>query len=124
MNHRPERVANLIREELSKLIVRELEFGGALVTLTTVEVNAKMELAKVGVTVFPSGQAKEVLRTLKRAQGELQYKMVRILNIRPMPRIDFFVDHGPENAARVEKALLENPPGEEEGEIEKEEKDS
>ncbi len=109
MKFRPERISNLIREELSKLIVRELEFGGALVTLTDVEVNKKMEYAKVGVTVFPSSSADEVIAELKKQQGELQYKLLRILNIRPMPRIDFFIDHGPENAARIEKALLEDP---------------
>jgi ribosome-binding factor A len=115
MNHRPERVASLIREELSLLIVRELEFPDTLVTLTDVEVNKKLELAKVGVTVFPSEKADETMAVLKRSQGQLQRLLNHKLNIRPMPRIDFFPDHGPENAARVEKKLLDHPAPEDEG---------
>lgn len=107
MNHRPERVASLIREELALIIARELEFP-ALVTLTEVEVNKKLETAKVGVTVYPSEQDEECLAVLKRAQGEMQHLLNRKLNIKPMPRIDFFLDHGPENAARVEKKLMED----------------
>ena len=109
MKHRPERVGKLIREELSALIARELEFPGALVTLTDVEVNKKLEIAKVGVTVFPSEKADECLAVLKRSQGQLQHGLNHKLNIRPMPRIHFFPDHGPENAARVEKKLLDDP---------------
>jgi ribosome-binding factor A len=117
MNHRPERVAKLIREKLSTTIAREVEFPmGTLVTLTEVEVNKKMEIAKIGVSVIPSNKAEEVLRILHKAQGDLQYLLVRILNIKPMPRIHFAIDYGPANAAHIEKTLIDNPlpPAEEE----------
>lgn len=106
MNHRPERVGSLIREELAKLIARELEFSGALVTLTEVEIDKKLDTAKVGVTVFPSEHGEEALKVLRGVQNELQWQLLRKINIKPMPQIHFFLDHGPENAARIEKALL------------------
>jgi ribosome-binding factor A len=111
MNHRPERVGKLMREELSKLVTREIEFpSGTLVTLTTAEVNKKMEIAKIGVSVIPSKNADEALRILHKNQGDLQYLLVRKMNIKPMPRIHFFIDYGPDNAAKIEKTLLDNPP--------------
>lgn len=116
MNHRPERVSSLIREELSKLIERELEFPDMLVTLTDVNIDKKLEGAKVGVTVFPSEKSAEAMKILADAQGEMQYKLNRILNIKPMPRIHFFADYGPENAARVEKKLLDEIEKERRGE--------
>jgi|SRR3989338_4729019 len=106
MNYRPLRVANLIREELGMMIARELEFPGALVTITDIDVNKKLEIAHVRVSVIPSEKAAESLKTLQAARGELQYKLVRKLNIKPMPQLHFSIDHGPENAAAVEKALL------------------
>jgi ribosome-binding factor A len=110
MNHRPERVGKLIREKLSQVIAREIEFpSGVLVTLTEVEVNKKMEIAKIGMSVIPSDRSDEALGILQRAQGDLQYLLVRILNIKPMPHIHFFIDYGPENAAKIEKKLLANP---------------
>lgn len=107
MNHRPERVQSLIQEELSKIIVREVEFPeGALATITSVEVEKKLEWAKVFVSVIPSASAEFALEVLERSAWKLQHLLMKKINIKPMPRIRFELDRGPENAARVERALL------------------
>jgi ribosome-binding factor A len=95
-----------MREELAKLIERELEFPNALVTITEVDVNKKLDYADVKVSVIPSQFAPEALEKLVRAQGHLQHLLLTKINIKPMPRIAFSLDRGPENAAQVEKALL------------------
>jgi ribosome-binding factor A len=116
--HRTERVNKLIREQLSKIIVKELEFPDVLVTLTQVETDKKMEHAKVGVSVVPafakatagertSAEAK-VMRELERKTGWMQLLLFVKINIRPMPMIAFKVDRGYENAAEVERALLKD----------------
>lgn len=103
--YRSERVGKLFREELSKIIERELEFNG-LVTVTEVDVDKKMDRARVLVSVIPPSGEADALRTLANAAGRLQHLLVRKVNIKPMPRIYFEIDKGPENAAAVEKALL------------------
>ena len=107
MNYRPLRVGNLIRDELSLLILRELEFPNTIVTILDVNVDKKMGLARVGVSVVPSERAMTALKTLNDARGSLQHALLRKINIKPMPELRFEIDHGPENAARVEKALIE-----------------
>ncbi len=107
MNYRPLRVANLIRDELTKLILREVEFEGALVTVTEVNIDKKLEAAVVRVSVLPSPKAADALKTLQSRTGALQHLLSRKLNIKPMPRIRFELDHGPEKAAGVEKILLD-----------------
>jgi ribosome-binding factor A len=107
MNFRSERVSKLIREELAKMIVRELEFPGALVTITEVEVDKKLEHAKVEVSVIPSSFGKGALEQLVENAGRFQHLLLKKINIKPMPRISFALDHGPENAATVEKLLLD-----------------
>jgi ribosome-binding factor A len=108
MNHRPDRVASLIQEELSQLLLREVEFPGALVTISAVEVTKKLDLARVEVSVLPHEKEVEVMKALAAAQRELQFKLGRKLNIKPMPHLLFEVDHGGENAAAVERRLLED----------------
>ncbi len=105
MKFRSERVGKLIREELSNIIVRELEFGGALVTITSVDVDAKLDHASVRVSVIPSEAAARALAILNSATGRLQHLLWKKINIKPMPQISFVVDHGLENAAAVEKTL-------------------
>ena len=107
MNYRNLRVANLIRDELSAIILRELEFPGALVTLTDVKIDKKLELATIKASVLPAQKEKEALQTLANEQGRLQHLLSRKLNIKPMPRIRFELDPGPAKAANIEKILLD-----------------
>ena len=106
MNFRPARVSKLIKEELAKIILRELEFGDALVTITDVMVDKNLEHARVDVSTVPSEKAVTALRSLNAAVGHLQHLLMKKINIKPMPRISFEIDHGPENAATVEKIML------------------
>ena len=89
------------------MLLRELEFPGALVTISAVEVTKKLDLARVEVAVLPAEQGERVLKSLIAAQRELQFKLGRKLNIKPMPSLKFEIDHGVENAAAVEKRLME-----------------
>lgn len=104
---RAQRVSKLIREQLAGIVAREFDFGGALATITDVEIDKKLEHAKVKVSVIPSGRATAVIRQLDERAGQLQHLLVKKINIRPMPRIAFALDHGYENAAQVEKRLIE-----------------
>ncbi len=108
MNFRPQRVSNLIREELSLIIVREVEFApGKLITITDVEIDKKLDIARVKVSVLPAEYAPQALTILAKAAGDLQWKTLKKINIRPMPRLIFEIDRGLENAANVEKLLLD-----------------
>jgi len=114
MNFRPVRVAQLIRDYLSEIVAREVEFPGALVTITEVEVGKKLDAAKVLVSVYPAASAEISMKTLEGARHALQFQLGRKLNIKPMPELNFELDTGPENAAKVEKALLEADMGSDE----------
>lgn len=108
MNFRDQRMAQLIRDELSHLILKEVEFEeGALVTVTDVEVTKKLDYAKVMISIIPSNLADKAIRTLDEKRGLLQHELNHKLNLKPMPHIRFEIDHGPENAAQVEKVFLE-----------------
>ena len=121
MNFRNLRVGKLIREEISKIILRELEFPGTLITVTNVLVDEKLNTAKIQVSILPASPKssaagvptteKKTLKILRANQGKLQRLLSYKLNIKPMPRIQFESDPGPQNAAQVEKILLENKNG-------------
>lgn len=102
---RSERVGSVIQEELSKMIVRDVELPGSLVTIVEVVVEKKLDFARVHVSVIPASQEAMALRKLNMKIGEFQHALNRKMNIRPMPLISFIIDRGNENAARVEKLL-------------------
>ena len=107
MKHRVERVNNLIQEELSKIIVKELEFP-ALVTITEVETSKDLLRALVRFSVLPSEKSEEIFKILNKNLRHLQYLLIKKINIKPMPQISFEIDRGLEKAAEVEKILLKD----------------
>ena len=113
---RHQRVESLIRENLDKLILKELEFPGALVTVTSVDIQKDLDYALINISVIPGGKSAEVLKILEKNRRNLHHILLRKINIRPMPELRFKIDTGLEKAAEVEKALLNIE------EIEKEEK--
>ena len=108
MKYRPQRLVKVFEEELSKIIAKELEFSGALPTITSVEFSDKLEHANIGFSVFPSEKAEEVLKILNENKFKLRKILGKKVMIRIMPQLDFKIDHGTENAARVEKLLMKN----------------
>ncbi|MBI5220633.1 MAG: ribosome-binding factor A [Candidatus Liptonbacteria bacterium] len=107
MNFRPQRLSKLFREHLSLIITREMEFPGAVVTITGLEIDKKIEHAKVLISVWPSDAAAGAIRTLIRAAGHLRYLLMKKIQIKPMPQLRFELDAGTDNADRVERAFLE-----------------
>jgi len=105
---RYERVKSLIHEKLSQLVFKEIEIPGAIITITSVDVSKKLDRAIASVAVLPPEKAENVLKVLNAQAPMLQHKLLKIINIKPMPRIMFERDMGGENAARVEKILLED----------------
>ena len=111
------RVSELIQQELGKLILRDVELNGGIMTITNVDVTDKLDYARVKVSVIPASKEKEALGLLQDGAGRLQHNLLRIINIKPMPYLQFEIDKGQEAAAKMEKVFIE---GEESGEIEKE----
>lgn len=107
MHHRVERVNNLIKEELGYLLEREVEFPEALVTVMEVACSRKMERAAVHLSVLPVHKSEAMLKIAREHQARLQFLLLRKMNIRPMPRINFEIDRGADAAARIEKIFIE-----------------
>lgn len=90
MNYRNLRVAELIQRELGKIILREVEFGaGILVTITGVEIQKNMSSAKIILAVMPSAAAPSALALLSEKNFFLYRLLMKKINIKPMPRIEF-----------------------------------
>ena len=95
MNFRSLRVKNLIQTELSKIFTKDIEFG-AFVTIADIEVDSKLEEAIIKVSVIPEEKGKEVFDLLERERKALQFKLLRKMNIKPMPRLKFGLIRGEE----------------------------
>ena len=83
------KIASLIQHELGEMLPREFNFDGALVTIVDVEVGEKMEEAFVKLSILPLHRGPEMFTIIDSRKRELQGKLLRKMNIKPMPRLVF-----------------------------------
>ncbi|MBI2591157.1 MAG: ribosome-binding factor A [Candidatus Brennerbacteria bacterium] len=108
MNYRNLRVAKLIKEELSEILMKELEFENALITINEVNVYKDLLNAKVRLGVLPVDKAPNALKIIAKQAGFLRKLLLKKINIKPMPYLSFEIDRGAEAAADFDKAFLKS----------------
>jgi ribosome-binding factor A len=109
---RLERVNQLIKEEISTLLQRELKDPRlGFVTVTEVETSKDLRVAKVFVSVLgDERQWAGSLAALGSARGFVRNWLRQHLDLRVTPEIDFRPDRSMEHAARIQ-ALLKRVQG-------------
>ena len=104
---RPEKIAELIREEVSQIVGYELEDPRVLsVTVTDVRVTDNLRDARV--FVLAEGTEEErvaALKALQKAAPYVRRQLGIVLNLRYTPEIHFLRDTVEESATRVEALL-------------------
>ncbi len=106
MTRRIQRVSQLIKKELSQLLLKEVDFPeGVLVTITRVETSANLFQAKVYISVMPEEKLSKVLQILDKLIYFLQQRLNKRLKMRPIPRIIFMEERATAEAGRVEELL-------------------
>lgn len=108
MKYRQERLTKVFEEELSSIIEKELEFPDSLVTITRIDFTSKLDRATIGFSIYPSEKAEDALKTLNKNKLELRKLLSKKVTMKTMPQLEFEIDHGSENAARVEKLIMED----------------
>lgn len=106
---RLDRVNQLIKEEISLLLQRELKDPRlGFVTVTEVETTRDLRSAKVFVSVLgdPTQWAAS-LAALRSARGFVRNWLRQHLDLRVAPELDFRADHSMEHAARIQSLLKE-----------------
>lgn len=105
-NDRVPQINELIKRELSQIILKEIEFPkGVLVTVTRVETSANLIQAKIYVSVIPANQLLKVLQILNKKVFYLQQLINKRLRMRPIPKIKFIEEKETKKAEKVEKLL-------------------
>ncbi|MCK4473759.1 30S ribosome-binding factor RbfA [Candidatus Parcubacteria bacterium] len=106
MSERIRKVNELIKRELSQIILREIDFSkGVLVTITRVEASPNLIQAKVYISALPEDQLTNVFHILKQRVYNIQQLLNKRLKMRPMPKIEIMEEKETKQAGRIEEIL-------------------
>jgi ribosome-binding factor A len=106
--HRPDRVADQIRQELSVLLSRgEVHDPGiGFITLTRVQVTADLQLARVYYTTMGDEQGrKDTAKALQRATPFFRRQVGGRLQLRRVPELEFRFDESVAHQDRIEQII-------------------
>ena len=104
---RAEKLNNLLREQISNILDRDVEFPeGALITVTRVHRSQDGLYATVFFTVL-NGSVDAALETVKKNLYAVQQSLNKIMRIRPVPKIRFVADEDEMRRESVERSLAE-----------------
>lgn len=105
MSDRLKKLNDLLRDEVGKILKKELELNGVLVTVVRAEISPTLEHATIWVSAFPESRGEQALREINRNIYSLQQMLNKRLIMRPVPKIRFEIDNTEKEAARIEELI-------------------
>lgn len=106
---RSDRVGELIREEVSKMIMREIKDPRiGFVTLTHIELSDDLRNAKIFVSIMGNeNDKKNTIKGLESASGFIRRELRKRLRLRIIPDIIFRIDTSIEHGEKIARLLAE-----------------
>ena len=107
MSTRTDRVSDLIKGEISRLLLREVRDPRiGFVTITGAEVSPDLKAVKIYVSVLAAPEARQVsLKALNAATGFFRRTLFKNLRLRFAPAVSFHLDESLERGDRIERVL-------------------
>jgi ribosome-binding factor A len=104
---RAERVGDLLKEELSELLLREIKDPRiGFVTITGIRVSPDLRHARVYIVTHETDEGQQrILDGLESARGYLRGALGRRLRLRYIPDLSFCVDETMEEGFRIQEIL-------------------
>jgi ribosome-binding factor A len=106
--HRPDRVGDQIRQELSELLAKGVvhDPGIGFITVTRVQVTADLQLARVYYTTMGDQDARrDTVKALQRATPFFRRHVGGRLQLRRVPELEFRFDESVGHQDRIEQIL-------------------
>jgi ribosome-binding factor A len=107
---RQERVGELLREDISQIIQRELTDPrlARLISVTEVSVSPDLRQARVYVSVYGSAEEQQqAMAALEYAARRIRSHLSRTVRLRHIPELEFELDTSLERADRIMRLLDE-----------------
>ena len=105
MPQRIQRVNEIIKQEISKIILKQIDFDDILVTVTNTDTSPDLKNCKIRISVIPTDKNDLALKTIEKNIYHLQQELNKRLHLKFTPKIRFEIDQIEAKAQRIEEIL-------------------
>jgi ribosome-binding factor A len=111
INRRIQRVSELVKRQVSEIVLELNLTGCGLVTVTAAEISPDLHEGRIYVSVIGSTEQKQsALAALERQHGHIQHELAHRIVLKYTPVLTFFLDETESHAERIEHLLDELRP--------------
>lgn len=107
-SRRQKRVASLIKEEVSRLLIEKVQdsFSG-LITVTKVDMTADLRTAHIYLSIYGIEQKDTIFAFLDKKKGFLRKSVASKVKLKYNPMLIFSMDPSPEYQMKIDRLLEE-----------------
>lgn len=105
---RQNKISRLIQKELSEIFLLQTKsMAGVLVSVSAVRISPDMSIARVYLSVFPSGKSQEIVKNINDNMKSIRFELgTRVRHqLRIIPELKFFVDDSLDYVERIDELL-------------------
>ena len=107
-SHRIERVSELVKQQISEILLDLNLTGCGFVTVTSAVVSPDLKDGRVYVSVIGTAEQKrQAMAVLDREHGHIQHELGHRIVLKYTPRLKFLLDETESEAQRIESLLNE-----------------
>jgi ribosome-binding factor A len=105
MSKRTEQVAELLRQEINKVIIKDFESNGFLVSVSEVTVAPDLKNATAYLSIIPANKMGTALEGIRKFGGHIQKEISKSLVLRSVPKIKWEIDNRDLKYKEIDDAL-------------------
>jgi ribosome-binding factor A len=103
---RQKKVASLIKEEISRLLIEGIQNStSGLITVTRVEMTSDLKTAHVYLSTFGYKEKEKILDLLNRKTGYMRKSIASKVKLKYNPLLFFSYDPGPDYETKIDKLI-------------------
>ncbi len=107
---RQAKISRLLQKELSEIFRQQTaKTHGTLVSVSAVRVSPDLSVAKVYLSIFPTGKSQELLESITKSAKTIRYELAQRVRfqLRKCPELTFFLDDSLDYIENIDR-LLQN----------------
>lgn len=103
MSHRLDKVASLLKEELSLIFLHRIQNSDVgLITVTNVKVSPDLQHTKIYLSVYDKSKRDEVLEKVNNLKKMIRSELASKVQLRYIPELHFFIDDTLDYVEKIE----------------------
>jgi ribosome-binding factor A len=108
LERRGKRVGSLIKEEISRFIIEDVQDPSqGLITVTRVDVAADLKTARIYLSVFGSADKQALLSLLEKRSGFIRNFLATRIKLKYNPQLIFLLDPAPDYEEKLDRLIEE-----------------